>query len=312
MREGRTQEAYQYLGEAIHMVQDLTVPQHATDCYGLPHHRHQDYEAYADTVMRENRYVVTTAYPGDPARTTYFPDILLSDYAEAAAQASAERIDEVSGIGAVVFDNAMIDLVPLAQQLTAGILHKFHEKWQTEPYSAIKLTVHSAEALDRPDPIQVAELFVALNVIEPDEYDGEWEYRDDFRYEDFETGYFGDQDRVTPGEYLGYDVWTFPYTSETVRSSEIVDMILGLYDSDDPATPHRIDIDPSSDWRRMWLNVNLRTGDISRFAGRDFQPLGRIGERIVSVGNDSTITWTHGGGAELNLPLKVSIFLPVN
>lgn len=47
MREGNIHDAYFYLGKAIHMVQDLTVPHHAADSYGICD-LHQEYENTAD------------------------------------------------------------------------------------------------------------------------------------------------------------------------------------------------------------------------------------------------------------------------
>ncbi|MBM3143167.1 MAG: hypothetical protein FJ005_09060 [Chloroflexi bacterium] len=305
MREGNTHDAYLNLGKAIHMVQDLTVPHHAADSYGVAD-LHQAYENTADSVMERRRYIATTAYPGDPSRTTYFPDILASDFARGAARNSRGGLDEITRWWGWAHDreSAYGDvysvLLPLAQQLTAGLLYKFHQNWQTEPYSAIKLTVHRAAALDSPDDIGDAELFVSLTMVDPS--------KPDWRYEDFITGYFGDEDEVRPGAYLGYDVWTFPYTSEVIKNSEVVEMILGLWDDDDidawttsvsgwPSSlyrPHSLDIDPN-DNRRLHLQANLRTGDLRRWTGSEWVNIGRLGERITSIGTDRSRSLSRGG-----------------
>lgn len=317
MREGRMYDAYFNLGKAIHLVQDLTVPQHATDSYGLPQHRHQDFENYAEGYMLRADYLATTAYPGDLERTTYFPDMPVSVFAEVAAQNSAEKISKVTGWHGNDFDGVEREMLLLAQRLTAGLLHKFHEKWQTEPYSAIKLTVHKAQALDRPDDLLSAELFTSLNVIEPGEpTSGRASYSYEFTTDDFLTGYFGDEDTIYPGSYLGYDVWTFPYTSDTVRTGEEVKMILGLWDDDDPYDswsfsyhwpwkPHWIDINPN-DGYRLYLKANLRTAEISRWTGSQWQVIGLIGERITSQGRQSGKDWTHGGRGVIEFTIEGS------
>ncbi|MCR4393317.1 MAG: hypothetical protein NUV31_02980, partial [Dehalococcoidales bacterium] len=305
MREGNTYDAYLNLGKAIHMVQDLTVPHHAADSYGICD-LHQEYENTADPVMERRSYIATTAYPGDPSRTTYLPDLLASDFARSAAANSRGGLDDITRWWGWAHDreSAYGDvysvLLPLAQQLTAGLLYKFHQNWQTEPYSAIKLTVHRAAALDDPDDIGDAELFVSLTMVDPD--------KPDWRYEDFITGYFGDEDEVRPGAYLGYDVWTFPYTSGAVKNSEVVEMVLGLWDDDDidawttsvsgwPNSwyqPHNLDIDPDNN-RRMHLQANLRTGELRRWNGSEWLYIGRLGDRIISMGTDRSRSLSRGG-----------------
>jgi|GEM_PF-2739824 len=256
--------------------------------------------------MERGRYFAATAYPGDPSRTTYLPDTLASDFVRRAAASSKEKLDDITSWWGLAHDreSAYGDvysvLLPLAQQLTAGILYEFHQNWQTEPYSAIKLTVHRAAALDSPDDVGEAELFVSLTIIDPD--------KPDWRYEDFITGYFGDENEVLPGSYLGYDVWTFPYTSEVIKNSEEVEMLLALWDDDDidawttsvsgwPGSwykPHNLDIDPN-DNRKLHLKANLRTGEISHWTGSEWFVIGHSGERILSLGTDSHRCLSHGG-----------------
>ncbi len=323
MRERRTYDAYFNLGKAIHIVQDLTVPQHTTDSFGLPHHRHQDFENYADGYMLRTDYLATTAYPGAPERTTYFPDLPASAFAEGAAQNSAEKISKVTWWHGNDFDGVEREMLQLAQRLTAGLLHKFHQKWQTEPYSTIKLTVHSATAMDverQRAEIGAAELFVTLNVLEPGDTT---RTTYSFDYEDFVTGYFGDENVVRPGSYLGYDVWTFPYTSDAVRSSEEVRMILGLWDDDDidawtngvsgwPRAwfqPHWLDINPEVGPYRLELKANLRTGEVSRWTGRAWLVIGRLGERITSTGTETKTDSAHGGRGGVEFSIE-GIYVP--
>ncbi|MEM4244410.1 MAG: hypothetical protein QXP44_06420 [Candidatus Bathyarchaeia archaeon] len=329
MREGRTYDAYFNLGKAIHIVQDLTVPQHSTDSYGLPHHRHQDFENYADDYMLRADYQATTAntwisYTATSGyESAYIPYLMASDFAEIAARHSSEKISKVTWWHENDFDGVEREMLILAQRLTAGLLHKFHQKWQTEPYSAIKLTVHSATAKDverQRAEIGAAELFATLNVLEPGDTT---RTTNSFINEDFLTGYFGDENVVRPGAYLGYEVWTFPYTSDAVRSSEEVRMILGLWDDDDidawtngvsgwPEAcfqPHWLDINPEVGPYRLELKANLRTSEVSRWTGGDWLVIGRLGERIVSIGTETKTDSANGGRGGVEFSIE-GIYVP--
>ncbi|MEM4733357.1 MAG: hypothetical protein QXD70_02385 [Candidatus Bathyarchaeia archaeon] len=329
MREGRNYDAYFNLGKAIHIVQDLTVPQHATDSFGLPHHRHQDFENYAEDYLLRPDYLATTAnawisYSATSGyESAYISYLMASGFAEIAARNSAEKISRVSWWHDNDFDGVEREMLILAQRLTAGLLHKFHQNWQTEPYSALKLTVHRAKALDvdrQNGENDAAELFTTLNVLEPGDTT---RTTNSFINEDFLTGYFGDENVVRPGAYLPHEVTTFPYTSDAVRSSEEVRMILGLYDDDDIDAwttsvsgwpeelyqPHWLDINPDVGPYRLELKINFRTGEVSRWTGRMWLVIGRLGERIVSAGTETRIDYSNGGRGEVEFSIQ-GIYIP--
>jgi hypothetical protein len=95
-------------------------------------------------------------------------------------------------------------------------------------------------------------------------------------------------------------VWQFSYSSETVRAADEVTMVLALWDDDDidawthsvsgwPRSwyePDWVDINPDSGYRLM-LKVNLRTAEVSRWTGRAWTAIGRLGDTIVSAGTES-------------------------
>lgn len=105
--EGRMPEAAFYLGAAVHLVQDLCVPQHASSTIG---HRHRAYEAAGEQAV--SRYLVHSK----GLYESWSPTQWIHANAAAAEAWMHEPSGQESGLGA---------MLERAQSTTAGYLQLF-------------------------------------------------------------------------------------------------------------------------------------------------------------------------------------------
>jgi hypothetical protein len=161
-----------FLGTAAHLVQDLTVPQHATDKHGgFPGARHLEYETYCS-----DHFKTPSAIPAESAKDlgslysnpgSFNPGYL----GQHAAGQSAPLVDKVasSGIPLTAWANAEDVTAPqmtaLAAKLTAALLKRFWENWENEPFTLVALKINRAEALDHDiDSVGDADFYAQVRV----------------------------------------------------------------------------------------------------------------------------------------------------
>lgn len=165
MRKGDGEGAMTNLGIAVHYIQDMTVPQHATNRHGgYPDAYHLEYESLCDKLIeqdniphaksandlgdwysntskfRPGQYIAETAKRSKSylsAATKFWitdenapinpkPQIYTEQFATSAAQA----------------------MIPLGEKMTAALLKRFWENWQKEEFYVVMVRIDRVEALD--------------------------------------------------------------------------------------------------------------------------------------------------------------------
>ena len=147
MRAGDSNTAYTHLGRAIHIMQDITVPHHATDKpSGLPGSKHTEYEAMVEHLL----YNVSLGEAEDfhPVEGGIYCDPCPpSEFVETAANQSARFIAAATQPGTPQSLQVATVLVAAAEKLTAGLLHRFAAQWKTEPFTVVKISVERVKML---------------------------------------------------------------------------------------------------------------------------------------------------------------------
>lgn len=113
-RDGRSQLAAFYLGAAAHIVQDLCVPHHATNRLL---DGHSAFEALAETVR--GKYVVFKGGIYDAAQTPAGWVRANAEIAQSYLFMAGEKASKAQ------MEQAIAELLPLAQRTTAGFFHLF-------------------------------------------------------------------------------------------------------------------------------------------------------------------------------------------
>ena len=140
MRAGNLPAAMTNLGEALHLLADCTVPQHATD-WGAerPGNHHEQYEIAVDNLLGE----LPRPTSGGASR----PDWRPGQFTEYAAQCSTPLLEQAKSSSLAVNKLAAQQLVPLAAQLSAGLLDRFFQLWSTEDFSVAVVMINRVKAI---------------------------------------------------------------------------------------------------------------------------------------------------------------------
>ena len=140
MRRGQTREAMTWLGWALHYLGDVTVPQHSTDYAATrPGANHTEYENACDGFIRDG--LVTHPTKGGIYNTGWRPD----QFVDYAARQSAPLIN--SAKVEQLWDTSARQMIPLAERLSAGLMHRFMALWRNEQFTVVVATVERARAL---------------------------------------------------------------------------------------------------------------------------------------------------------------------
>ena len=140
MRRGQTGEAMTWLGWALHYLGDVTVPQHSSDYAATrPGANHTEYETACDGFIREG--LINHPAKGGIYNTGWRPD----QFVDYAARQSTPLIN--SAKDEQLWDTAARQMIPLAERLSAGLMHRFMSLWRNEQFTVVVVTVEQARAL---------------------------------------------------------------------------------------------------------------------------------------------------------------------
>lgn len=228
--------AMEYLGYALHVLADVTVPHHAAnigahqdrlgETPGGKKTTHEAYENFVDRAIQEGR--ITHATFGG----MYHLDWIPSEYVTYAAGQAAPYIGDVKyqDSGPAHFLPVANILVPLAERLSAGLLHRFFEKWKDEEFTVLVLEVDKVQALGS-----------GLKALDsPDEADFYVKVRLGNRQ--FPTsGVIEGEDDVEPNVLSEYN-WF--YVLWVPNRTSVVPVEISLWDEDTASGDDHADIDP--------------------------------------------------------------------
>jgi phospholipase C len=147
MRGGDSTAAYVHLGRALHIMQDITVPHHATDKpSGLPGSKHTEYEAMVEQLLYNvSLGVVENFHPSEGG--IYCDTCPPSEFVETAANQSARFIAAATQPGTPQATQVATVLIAAAEKLTAGFMHRFAAQWKTELFTVVKISVERVKML---------------------------------------------------------------------------------------------------------------------------------------------------------------------
>ncbi|MBD2498914.1 hypothetical protein [Nostoc sp. FACHB-280] len=249
MRKGNTAKAVTWMGWVLHYVQDVTVPQHATDEGAQkPGSMHTEYENAVDTYLNS----LPHATQGGIYRNDWRP----GQYIEEAARRSTPLLSLAKN--SATFYNSAQQMVPLAEQLGAGLLKRFYELWQSENFSVVILTIERVKAIntswvwyyvDYPDQADFyPNITIGNSTLGSKAYGGS----------SIDGG-----DDVYPNKLLPFS-WVFPkWINNRIAT---VPFDIKIYDEDGVTQDDYVDISPSSSRRNLLINYNANgqiTGDVS-------------------------------------------------
>lgn len=163
MRLGNSKMAMTYLGWAVHLVADLTVPQHATDKDGsYPGGKHMEYETECDKMIEQkgpNGEPYGAAWHAKSAKD--LGDLYVNGggyrpgyFVHYAATQSAPHINQVSApitpgsAWGPAYDIVGPEMMALAEKLTAAFLKRFYESYETESFTLFMLRIDRIKTVD--------------------------------------------------------------------------------------------------------------------------------------------------------------------
>jgi len=140
MRRGNKPDALRYLGWALHLVADCTVPQHVTDESGVTlGSQHTEYEEAVDLVLTAIDHPTSGGIYNDAWRPGGFAEYAAQQAAPLLGQAKlVEHVDNAGLMGALPVAQS---LVPLAERLTAGLMLRFYNRWATENFAVVVASI---------------------------------------------------------------------------------------------------------------------------------------------------------------------------
>ncbi|KAJ3079079.1 hypothetical protein HK102_004046, partial [Quaeritorhiza haematococci] len=142
MREGRTSEAMKYISYATHFVQDVTVPQHVTDCSAEQNRcQHVEYEDYIN-----KHYPEILSEPISGGRYFDFRSAAPHQIVHTAAAHVADQLSRSTSRDDATRRAVARELAPLAVQYSAGMLKRFFDSWQTEDFSVVMVRIDRIKA----------------------------------------------------------------------------------------------------------------------------------------------------------------------
>ncbi len=123
--QGKTSDAYYKFGEALHLVEDLTVPQHAALTIG---DNHKAYEGYVEDHLSYVYLVNSGGIYTFATRANHYSPSTPWGWVDYAAHKSIQYFELVKDGGDDEFDTAARELVPWAVRLTAGFMKFFYDQ----------------------------------------------------------------------------------------------------------------------------------------------------------------------------------------
>ena len=147
MREGERKQAYTHLGRALHILQDVTVPHHATDKpSGLPGTKHTEYEALCEQILvNASQGLIGAVHPEKGG--IYCDTCAPEEFVQTAANQSARFIAAATQPGTPEATKVAVVLLAAADKLSAGFLHRFAVQWQQESFAVIKISIERVKML---------------------------------------------------------------------------------------------------------------------------------------------------------------------
>lgn len=255
LRGGSIDSGMEYLGYALHVLADLTVPHHAGnigahqdrlgETMGGKKTTHGVYEDAVDNFLAQNQIVHASS------GGIYHLDWLPSDYAVYAASQSAPHIGSVKYQGEAnqaSFLAVANVMVPLAERLSAGLLRRFFEKWKNEDFTVAVLRIDRVKALG-----------TALQRLDtPDEADFYVKVRLGSRQ--FPTScVIEGGDEVEPNVLSEYN-WFYPLW--VGNRTSVIPIEISLWDDDGVTGDDHADIDPRGG-QDLDLEWNLGSGSVT-------------------------------------------------
>ncbi|MGQ9622915.1 MAG: zinc dependent phospholipase C family protein, partial [Candidatus Caldatribacteriaceae bacterium] len=248
LRGGAVKQAMEYLGYALHILADLTVPHHARNV-GAHQDRlgetpggrkttHGVYEDAVDEALHQNQIPHAT-FGG-----IYHLDWTPGEYAVYAASQSVPHLGAIKcqDSGPANFLSVARIMVPLAERLSARLLRRFFEKWKDEAFSVVVLRIDRVKALgsgmkalDSPDE---ADFYIKVRL-------GTRQFP--------ESGVIEGEDDVEPNILSEYN-WFYPLW--VANRTSTVPVEISLWDQDAATGDDHAEIDPGGG-ADLDFNLNL-------------------------------------------------------
>ncbi|GEM_PF-1006762 len=260
MRDNNPSKAMEYMGYALHVLADLTVPHHATnigahqdrmgeefsiDADASEKTTHGVYEDAVDDALDANAIAHAT-YGG-----IYHNNWRPSEFCLHAAQQSAQYINDIKyqDSGPQHFLPVARILIPLAERLSAGLMQRFYENWKNEEFTVVALQINRVKAigsrcdkyLDCPDD---ADFYVKVKI-------GNRQFPT--------SGVVEGEDDINPNVLSEYN-WFYPVWLPTRSGTTPVE--ISLWDDDTATSDDHADIDPGGG-RDLDFSYNVVDGSVT-------------------------------------------------
>lgn len=262
LRGGSIDSAMEYLGYALHVLADLTVPHHAGnigahqdrlgETIGGKKTTHGAYEDAVDAFLAQNQIVHASS------GGVYHLDWLPGDYAVYAASQSASHLGSVKYQGEAnssSFLEVANVMVPLAERFSAGLLRRFFEKWKDEDFTVAVLRIDRVKvlgtALQRLDTPDQADFYVKVRM-------GNRQFPQSCVIEG--------GDEVEPNVLSEYN-WFYPLWVGSCAG--VASIEISLWDDDSVTGDDHADIDPGGG-EDLDLEWNLGSGSVTGDASATF------------------------------------------
>ncbi len=252
MRKGNTAAAITKIGWVLHYIQDTTVPQHATDEGAQkPGSMHVAYEEAVDTYLSR----IAHATRGGVYNDTWRP----GQFVEEAAKRSSPLVAMAKD--ATTFEQVARQMVPVAEQLSAGLLARFYRQWRSENFSVVVLTVERVKAI--PGTNSWGWRYPAYDVDYPDQAD--FFPKVTVETKNYTASTIDGGDDITPNKLLPFS-WVFPKWINNRTAT--VPIKLEIWDKDGVTKDDLVDVSPNSSSRLLnfsYLADGQIQGDINAF-----------------------------------------------
>ena len=252
MRAGNVNAALTDLGEALHLLADCTVPQHATDQGAeRPFSHHVEYEAAVDAMLGQ--------LPKPTSGGLYHLDWRPDGFTAYAAQSSAPYLEQAKSTDTATNKLAAQAMVPLAERLSAGLLDRFFQTWSTEDFSVAVLTISHVKAIPGYRTVLGVKVRdTSLDLDSPDEadfYAKVW-----VNNREYDTGVVDGADDMYPNILSYYD-WVFP--NWVSGQSSAIPLKIQIWDQDTVTADDHADINSAAGNPDLSLTYNLGTNALT-------------------------------------------------
>jgi hypothetical protein len=161
--------AVQWLGYSVHMVQDATVPHHASDDGSQDEaSTHLSYESLVNQRLADDAKVggalmthAETPFALDGESEGASPGALVRRAAHLATE--DDRKEKVDKLEANLHDVAE-DLVALAEAMTARLMIRFYDSWRSEHFAVVALKIDRVTGLRTSDPNGLDDYLAWVNI----------------------------------------------------------------------------------------------------------------------------------------------------